>query len=100
MSDPSGSPAALRDGELGGWLVHDFRGSNPVLARLLGARLFLTRRAFLLLTEDDPPRLLLSRVDATPEVAERLTGVTIERYTRWTEVRDWLRDRVAPLRAV
>src|SRR3712207_74855 len=45
----------------------------------------------------EPPRLLLSAVEATGAVADRLPGVTVERYTRWTELERWPRDRVAPL---
>ena len=99
MVHPSVLAAALRTAGARAWLVHDFRGSNPVFAQLLGTRLFLTRRAFLLLCDGEAPRLLLSGVDATPEVADRLPGVVVERYTRWTEIEAWLRERVAPFGA-
>jgi len=51
---------------------------------------------FLLVTADAAPRLLLSGVDATAAVAEQVPGVTVDRYTRWTEIEDWLRRHVAP----
>ena len=58
-----------------GWLVYDFRGSNPAFARLLGggsatstqqgsAQIKSTRRAFLYLPLDGEPRLLIHHVDA------------------------------------
>jgi len=49
-----------------GWLVYDFRGSNPAFARLLGSpgELKSTRRAFLYIPRDGEPRLLIHQVDA------------------------------------
>src|SRR5580692_5030915 len=81
-----------------GWLVSDYSGSNPVLQHLLGERLFLTRRAFLLITED-ACRLLISRVDAVTGLTT-IAGCDVETYTSWTELRAWLSVRVAPLGVV
>lgn len=49
-----------------GWLVYDFRGSNPAFSRLLGGpeELKSTRRAFLYIPRDGDPRLLIHHVDA------------------------------------
>lgn len=49
-----------------GWLIFDFRGSNPAFSRLLGApgQLKSTRRAFLYIPWDGEPRLLIHHVDA------------------------------------
>jgi len=49
-----------------GWLVYDFRGSNPAFARLLaGAELpGSSRRAFLYVPRLGEPRLLIHHVDA------------------------------------
>lgn len=48
-----------------GWLVYDFRGSNPAFSRLLGNSLpQSTRRAFLYLAARGGPRLLIHHVDA------------------------------------
>jgi Xaa-Pro aminopeptidase len=48
-----------------GWLVYDFRGSNPAFGRLLGAALpSSTRRAFLFVPRHGEPRLLIHHVDA------------------------------------
>src|SRR5438067_6690031 len=47
-----------------GWLVYDFRGSNPAFGRLLGAALpSSTRRAFLYMPRRAAPRLLIHHVD-------------------------------------
>src|ERR687883_77778 len=48
-----------------GWLIYDFRGSNPAFARLLGSGLpSSTRRAFLYIPRDAEPQLLIHHVDA------------------------------------
>lgn len=49
-----------------GWLIYDFRGSNPAFSRLLGSpgQLKSTRRAFLYIPVDGDPRLLIHHVDA------------------------------------
>jgi Xaa-Pro aminopeptidase len=49
-----------------GWLVYDFRGSNPAFSRLLGSpgELKSTRRAFLYIPRSGSPRLLIHHVDA------------------------------------
>src|ERR1043165_4704189 len=49
-----------------GWLIYDFRGSNPAFSRLLGSpgQLKSTRRAFLYIPVEGEPRLLIHHVDA------------------------------------
>jgi Xaa-Pro dipeptidase len=81
-----------------GWLVSDYAGSNPVFAHLLDERLFLTRRAFLLITED-ACRLLISRVDAVADLAIS-SHCVVETYTSWMELQAWLDTHVAPLGTV
>lgn len=89
----------LVDADVDGWLIYDFRGSNPILSHLLEKRYFLTRRAFLLLSRSAQPRLFVSRVDATAELLDQ-PGVHVETYTSWKELRDWLDEYVAPLSTV
>ena len=52
--------------DVDGWLVYDFRGSNPAFSRLLGqpGELASTRRAFLFIPREGDPRLLIHHVDA------------------------------------
>ncbi len=48
-----------------GWLVYDFRGSNPAFGRLLGGSLpHSTRRAFLYVPRNAAPEVLIHHVDA------------------------------------
>ncbi|MEK7214724.1 MAG: aminopeptidase P family protein, partial [Chloroflexota bacterium] len=55
---------ALRSSGLDGWLLYDFRGSNPLLWQLLGVSLHSTRRVFLLLRPSGDAALLVHQVDA------------------------------------
>ena len=47
-----------------GWLIYDFRGSNPAFGRLLSSHTQSTRRAFLFIPKNGEPRLLIHHVDA------------------------------------
>lgn len=85
------------------WIIHDFRGSNAVLARLIpggSGRRRTTRRAALIVGREGPPRLLCHRIDAIPfgDVPERF-GVELDLYISWKEWRERLepaaRGRVA-----
>lgn len=68
----------LQDHGLAAWLVHDFRGSNPVLGLLLPGSRTTTRRVDLLIPADGEPVLLVHALDA-PQFAR--TGVRREIYT-------------------
>ncbi len=48
-----------------GWLVHDYRGSNPIFRRVVGELDgFITRPCFLFVPAEGRPRLLVHHVDA------------------------------------
>ncbi|MBI2886059.1 MAG: aminopeptidase P family protein [Chloroflexi bacterium] len=55
---------ALLESPLDGWLLYDFRHSNPLFWELLGASLHSTRRVFMLLRREAAPLLLVHQVDA------------------------------------
>lgn len=52
----------LRQKGIDGWLVYDFKGSNPVLKRVLGER-HLTRRVYYWIPAEGRPTLVASGVD-------------------------------------
>lgn len=70
-----------------GWLVHDFRGSNPVLPRLLPGKRWTTRRVQLFVPLAGEPRLLVHHIDAEQFAA---CGVEVERYGSWRELEAWI----------
>jgi Xaa-Pro aminopeptidase len=82
-----------------GWLVYDFRGSNPAFSRLLGAtsQLISTRRAFLFVPRHGEPRLLIHHVDAGNFA--RL-GVDVRPYGGREEMLEALRDLLRGARRV
>jgi Xaa-Pro dipeptidase len=83
--------ARMREEGVGGWLVHDFRGSNPVLERLLPGRRWTTRRAVLMIPLSGEPRLLVHGIDAG-----QFAGVPActESYLSWRELHGWLERHV------
>jgi Xaa-Pro dipeptidase len=72
-----------------GWLVYDFRGSNPAFSRLLtgDAHLKSTRRAFLYIPRHGEPKLLIHHVDAGN--MSRL-GLEVQPYGGRTEMLEQL----------
>jgi len=77
----------MRKQGIDAWLVYDFRGSNPVLAQLLGGKRWTTRRAAMLIPSNGEPVLLAHGIDG-PSFA----GVTVrqESYLSWRDLHDWL----------
>ena len=53
----------LRAQRIGGWLLYDYRGMNPILWDTIGAVHHVTRPCWLWIPADAPPRLLVSYVD-------------------------------------
>lgn len=90
------------------WVIYDFRGSNPILARLLphrphrapagtgtppaASRRWTTRRAWLVIRPGRPPALLHSPLDAAA-----FADVTIDKrpYASWRGLLERLDDAVA-----
>ncbi len=99
MADLTRISRLLPEFGLPGWLVSDYCGSNPILAHLLGERLFLTRRAHLLI-DTHGARLLISRVDHVAERDAKLPVSAVETYSSWQELREWLSLHVTPLEVV
>ena len=54
----------MRRDDLPGWLVYDYRGSNPIFAQLVTPSGHVTRPAMLFVPAASPPRLLAHHVDA------------------------------------
>lgn len=97
MLDQSASQAFLRDHQLDAWLVGDFRNSNPVLWQLLDLQRPTTRRAFLLIPAQGPPRLLAHAIE---QGCFEGAGVALESYTGWQQLHAWLQEALAGCRRV
>lgn len=107
--------SAMTDQAIDAWLVHDFRNSNPTLARLLppgkpdntGAfvrsptgKRHLTRRAMLFIPARGEPVILTHSIDASAFDGAILASgetVKVETYLTWQELRAWIGAKVAGL---
>lgn len=77
----------MRDRRIDAWLVYDFRGSNPVMARLVEMGTHLTRRALLLIPAHGEPRLAVSPLDINQFSKAAFPR---EQYLGWQGLRAWL----------
>ncbi|MGD9904492.1 MAG: M24 family metallopeptidase [Vicinamibacterales bacterium] len=92
--------AALRAEGLDGWLLYDFRGSNPVAVRLAGLDSgghLATRRWFYLIPASGEPRALVHKIES--RTLAHLPGTTI-RYAGRTELESGLADLLKGVRRV
>src|SRR5437868_5606719 len=80
-----------------GWLIYDFRGSNPAFGRLLSSETHSTRRAFLFVPRIGQPRLLIHHVDAGN--FGRL-GLDVQPFGGRDEMLERLRDLLGSARRV
>lgn len=75
-----------------GWLLYDFRGSNPVFAQLVPDRKMTTRRAFFFIPVKGEAVLLMHGIDrpqfGTPPCRAEL-------YLTWREMIGWLANALA-----
>lgn len=83
--------------KIDGWLVYDFRGNNPILARLLPGKRWTTRRAVLFIPTVGQPVLLAHGIDE-----HQFDGVSVtrEKYLSWNDLHTWLRSKLTGLQRV
>ena len=88
----------LRQKGIDGWLVYDFKGSNPVLRRVLGGEdRHLTRRVFYFIPAEGRPTLIGSAIDAG-----QFKGIdaNVRAYTHRASLLDALSDVLRPTRTL
>src|SRR5687768_3565016 len=85
MFDLAAVQAALREQQLDGWLLYDFRGLNVLAKRVLGfaADVFLSRRWFYWVPARGEPRKLVHRIE--PHALDFVPGKA-QTYLRWQEL--------------
>jgi Xaa-Pro aminopeptidase len=85
MFDLKAVQKALREQQLDGWLLYDFRGLNVLARRVLGiaADVILSRRWFYYVPAHGEPRKLLHRIE--PHALADLPG-SKKMYLRWQEL--------------
>lgn len=82
---------------VGGWLVYDFRGSNPVLTQLLGGKRWTTRRAALWIPAAGEPVLKHHGIDG-PSFAN--VELKREAYLSWNDWHAWLKEKAGAARKI
>ncbi len=88
----------LRQKGIDGWLVYDFKGSNPVLKRVLGGEeRHLTRRVFYWIPAEGRPTLVASAIDRS---AIQGIDASVRSYTHRGSLVDALTDVVKGARSV
>lgn len=85
----------MRDQRIDAWLVFDFRNNNPVMARLMGGVLHLTRRVFWLQPAQGEPTLLCHFID---EAAFKKAGQRYVTYGTWQEMQRKVAEMVGQYR--
>ena len=75
--------AALDEAGADAWLIYDFRGVNPVAARVLGVSGMGTRRLFVLLPRDGELVAVAHRIEL--QGVESFPGRVVP-YARWEEL--------------
>ena len=80
----------MREHRIDGWLVYDFRGSNPVFAQLLPGQRHTTRRAILFIPAEGGEATLLSHGLDAAQFAQLPADLPVRRegYLSWTDLRD------------
>lgn len=87
----------MQDRRIDAWLVYDFRGSNPVLSRLITMGSHLTRRALLLIPAHGEPRLAVSPLDINQYKDAQFPR---EQYLGWGGLHAWLTTNLAGFQRV
>src|SRR5688500_4852037 len=69
MLTPASLPSvqrALTDAGLDGWLLFDFRGTNPIASAFIGLKGMLTRRVFAWIPREGPPVGVIHAIEQGP----------------------------------
>src|SRR5512147_1425096 len=90
---------ALAAAGLDGWLLYDFRGSNPIARSVIGfdERQIGTRRWFYLVPARGEPVAILHVIE--PHATKRAPGKTVL-YRSWKDLEALLREHLRGLRRV
>lgn len=80
--------SAMRSQRIDAWVLYDFRASNFVLSRLLPGKRWTTRRVYLVIRADAPPRVLVHGIDAAQFHDLTLAGAPVEPkvYLGWPQI--------------
>ena len=91
----------LTDHQLDGWLLYDFRGTNPVALHVAGLTTSGSRRWFLWIPADGEPQWLIHAIEGSTfrRVQSEVAGQTAT-YAGWRELESRLATMVRPARRI
>ncbi len=79
----------MRNNQIDGWLIYDFRGSNPIMWQVIGDKKRTTRRNFAIIPADGEPMFLAHIVDSQQFVD---ISFPVKHYMSWQEMIKWIRE--------
>ncbi len=90
---------ALQEHDLDGWLLYDFRGSNPIARAVIGfdPSQIGTRRWFYLIPRNGEPVAILHVIE--PHATKGAPGRTVL-YRSWRDLEGFLREHLAGMKRV
>ena len=97
MLSPDTLPAfqqALAEAGLDGWLLFDFRGTNPIAGGLIGLRGMVTRRIFAWVPREGVPVAITHNIEQGPW-RDWPAAWRRERYSSWRALEEHVRTLVA-----
>ena len=97
--DLAGIQKALTEQQIDGWLLYDFRGSNPIARSVIGfdESQIGTRRWFYLIPREGEPVGILHVIE--PHALRGVPGVTVL-YRSWKELESVLKTHLAGMKRV
>ena len=99
MFDLAAAQSAIQEQGLDGWLLYDFRGSNPLASRILGTSdHHVTRRWFYFVPAQGSPIKLVHRIEAS--VLDHLPGERKIVYLRWEELEAGVREMIGRMNRI
>ena len=87
----------IRAAALDGWLLYDFRGSNPMALRLAGVTNSGTRRWFLWIPAEGAPQLLVHAIEVTGFAP---LGLAMTTYIGWQDLEAKLAALTGPVQRI
>lgn len=94
--------AYMRSEKIDGWLLHDFRGSNQIFTRMVGAKKHLSRRTQLLIPAQGTPHVIVQHLDAPQFNDLSFGGQPVKKtvFISWPDLRRTMESALSGMKRV